>query len=704
VPPRRNPSAQRSTREQCQVTSSQSSPDPLETGPNTILLVEDDPDVSTLIQQLLAEDGYRVLVAASGEEGRQQFDPLVVDLVVLDTMLPGMSGWELCREIKRDQPRPFVPVLMLTARSGLQDRVRGLDAGADDYLTKPFDIDELLAHVRAMLRIRRAEVKLWRHAQELEVLNAVATAVNSSLDLTEILSLAIVRMTETARASVGAIWLNDAGDASYRLVAQTGLTAEQVQALQHDRPIGGTLDNLSPGTPGSHNGHTAAGSWELAAGNGGDPLRPILPRLTSVISLPLTSKAATLGLLALGSERADAFDPALVKLLHTLAATVAVAADNARLYSQTRRIADTDPVTGLFNHRYMQDAIESEIYRSQRTRRPFAIMMMDLDNFKAYNDTFFHQAGDQLLRETATMLTAICRKIDSVGRYGGDEFIILLPETNAEQAKVLAGRIQTTFETLPGRRQTNQVAVGLSVGVAIYPFDSAVRQQLINAADTALYQAKRGGKSRTIVARGSAPIARPADQSSLDHLAGLVRTSSQRTGFEQSHAEQTAHYAGLLAAHIRLPESLVAAVRIAGLLHDVGNIGIPAELLSRPGPLSDEEIEVVRQHVILSEMLIDQVPHIEPVMQAVIHHHERWDGLGYPRGLRGELIPLLGRLLMVADAYAAMRAPRPYRPALTQEEALIELERGAGRQFDPALVSALSAVLREVVARSELTS
>ncbi|MCC6626966.1 MAG: diguanylate cyclase [Chloroflexi bacterium] len=642
-----------------------------------ILLVEDDHDVAELVRQLLAEEGYAVERVATAEEAEALFDAQRLDLIIADTMLPGISGWELCRRLRGQPARPYVPILLLTARSALQDRVRGLEAGADDYLTKPFDIDELLAHVRAMLRIRRVEWRLWRHARELEALNAVATTVNSSLDLRQILSHAVTQVTETAEARVGAVWLTDVESGVLNLVAQVGLTDEEAASLARIRRLRTLARRL----------RRADEPVLLAAGEDDDLLGRAVARLGATLYLPLTSKDLPLGLIALGSDRADAFGPDMVRLLGTLALTVAVAADNARLYAQTRQIADTDPVTGLFNHRYMQDAIEQEIHRSSRSRRPFAVMMMDLDNFKVFNDTYGHPAGDQLLRDWGKTLTAVCRKTDSVGRYGGDEFIVLLPETNAEQAGALADRVSRAASELTQRRG-GAVQVSFSIGIAVYPYDSAVRQELIKAADRALYEAKHQGGGRARVAAGGASIAsRRADEGPLAHLESLVDAADARTGFSRDHAELSARYAALLARALALPEDEQRAVRIAGLLHDVGNIGIPGELLAREGPLTADERAIVQQHVILSEMLIGKVPYLDAVLAAVLHHHERWDGQGYPRGLAGDDIPLLGRLLAIAGAYAAMAAPRPYRPPLSRAAAVAELERSAGSQFDPALVA-----------------
>ncbi|HEX2171318.1 MAG TPA: diguanylate cyclase [Dehalococcoidia bacterium] len=462
--------------------------------PPHILLIEDDPDVLALIEQLLVESGYSVAAVESGERGLALFDPRTVDLILLDAMLPGLNGWEVCQRIKSQPVHPYVPILMLTARAALQDRVRGLEAGADDYLTKPFDIDELLAHVRAMLRIRSAEVRIWQRSQDLEALNAIAGAVNASLDLTEILTLALTRVVTTAGAAVGGIWLAEADGTVFQLAVQTGLSVEQAAHLvqvQRAHPV--VSRALAEGAP-----------IRLPAAEDTALLGQALPPTGTSLYLPLASKGLAVGLLALGSQHAEAFAPALLRLLSTLSVTIAVAVDNARLYAQTRLVADTDPLTGLYNHRYMQDVIENELARADRSHRPFAIMMIDLDRFKSYNDTYGHPAGDRLLHDMAGMLATICRRTDTVGRYGGDEFIILLPETNAAQAQVLGNRIHAAYRALAADRDYDSVGISLSIGIAMYPADGQVRQQLINAADAAMYRAKHQGGGRIAVASTAA--------------------------------------------------------------------------------------------------------------------------------------------------------------------------------------------------------
>jgi diguanylate cyclase (GGDEF)-like protein/putative nucleotidyltransferase with HDIG domain len=381
--------------------------------------------------------------------------------------------------------------------------------------------------------------------------------------------------------------------------------------------------------------------------------------------------------------------------LELLGVQIAATMENARLYAEARQLACSDPLTWLANHRHLQEQLDVELARAARLGQPLAAIMADLNNFKLFNDTYGHPAGDQVLRLVASALRAESRLADVVGRYGGDEFLLLLPGVEAAGAAAFIERVQARVATLtPLLGTASAVPLTFSAGVAVYPHDARTRHDLIALADSALYSSKRGG-GRTVVtaAAHAAPLDLAADNTSFGVVEGLVLAVDAKDDYTMVHSAVVADTAVLLAEELGLSARDCAIVRTAGLLHDVGKISIPDRVLRKPAPLNKDEWSIMRQHVEFGELIIRGVPGLRDILDPVRHHHERWDGGGYPRGLVGESVPLLGRIMILADAYSAMILDRPYRRGLTVEAALAQIRAGAGSQFDPELAELLCCIL-----------
>jgi diguanylate cyclase (GGDEF)-like protein len=387
--------------------------------------------------------------------------------------------------------------------------------------------------------------------------------------------------------------------------------------------------------------------------------------------------------------------PVALRELDELATSFNTMAEN--LEESTNRLehaATTDGLTGLYNHRWLQDALTREVERSVRYGHPLSVLMMDVDGFKLFNDTYGHQAGDDVLRQVADVLRKTSRTGDIVSRYGGDEFVAILPNTDRDGAVSMADRILDSWSR--ERVHTGQgddLPLTVSIGLAACPEDSQHKQELLAYADASLYEAKQVSGSSLRASRGESREVVGYRDTSMGVLDSLVRGIDSKDSYTRQHSQQDADLAVELGSAMGLAQEPLRALRIAGLLHDVGKIGVPDHLLKKPGSLTDEECRMMQEHVVLGKLIIQGVPNLQDVVEAVYTHHERWDGTGYPQGLKDEEIPLLGRVLAVADAYSAMILDRPYRKALSHEEAVAELRRCAGTQLDPELVEPFVSLL-----------
>jgi diguanylate cyclase (GGDEF)-like protein/putative nucleotidyltransferase with HDIG domain len=351
--------------------------------------------------------------------------------------------------------------------------------------------------------------------------------------------------------------------------------------------------------------------------------------------------------------------------------------------------AERDGLTGLYNHRAIHKAVEEVLV--SRPDEPVSVIMLDMDGFKMINDTYGHPAGDEVLRHIAGALKTSCGETAILGRCGGDEFMVLLPNMSGEDAVASVERIKAyisahPFETKDGSR----IPLPLCFGIADTTTAGRAHSSLVAAADAALYDGKRsGGDKITLhmsVPTNDAPL-RPIEGQlgKFDVLDSLVAAIDAKDQYTRRHSEDVTEYATSLVEALGCSTETQNAIRVAGLLHDVGKIGIPASILRKPGKLTDEEYEVMKGHATLSTLIINGLPRLSDILDAVANHHERWDGKGYPRGIAGDEIPLLGRVMAIADAYSAMTTDRPYRSRMPEEDALAEIERHAGTQFDPEL-------------------
>ena len=632
-----------------------------------VLVVDDEPGIIRMLQVTLQRRGFGVLTAGSGREALEIVVREAVDLVLLDIMMPGLDGLEVTRALRARPEEERIPVIILTAKDTVRDKVTGLELGADDYMTKPFNGEELVARIRVQLRLAGMDRAIRRQNRELTSLNAVAVGVGQSLNVGEILEATLSRMAEVEGVAAGGIMVWDPERGVLRLAAERGLSAA-LRAAWHEQPLAaspwaavfrepgpGLLEDPAAAPDpalraegsdayGNHacvaltakgrtlglmhllsqpphrfgadhvrffaaigrqvgmaleNAHlyhhteqqvsqmralyevsssitstlelqeilralierlldllkvdrcvvtlsdVTGTAGEVVMGYDGSKPMPWIhgiqitldrhpevrraletkkalvisealqePLLTAVRSLlvplqvrsmlviPLLTKDKALGVIALSSLReARLFTAGDVEFCQILANQAAIAIENSRLFAETKRLASTDELTGLFNHRQFYLLLGQEVRRALRYGRQLSLILADIDYFKAYNDRYGHLAGDEALRQISRVLKTKSRDVDMVARYGGEEFTIILPETELAQAAVQAERLRVAVEAHRfGSAAEGHLTVSLGVATLIEGMDRP--EQLVHRADQALYEAKASGRNRVCLAPG----------------------------------------------------------------------------------------------------------------------------------------------------------------------------------------------------------
>ena len=398
--------------------------------------------------------------------------------------------------------------------------------------------------------------------------------------------------------------------------------------------------------------------------------------------------------------------------------TVAVRAGGGGLESRLSRainriaesLADThdratiDRLTGVFNRQALLAELFTEVERAARYDRPLCVAFVDIDHFKVVNDSYGHESGDVVLRGVSQVLARNLRASDLVGRYGGEEFMLILTETNVEEGAAIAEKLRLLVERERYDVEGNpSLSVTISIGIVGGLGQQLRMETLVRDADAAMYTAKSLGRNQTYI------FAEPDEESRVPRApissAGRARAielgrgaREAATDFLISTVAQLPHHQGrpsavisaivvAMARSLELSETEIDRIRIAALLHDVGKIAVPNDILDKPAELSTAEWRSVVQHPRIGQVILEQAAAFKDAVPIILHHHERYAGHGYPFGLRAAEIPLGARIVAIADAYTAMTADRPYKRAISHEAALTELRWHAGTQFDPELVT-----------------
>jgi diguanylate cyclase (GGDEF)-like protein len=358
-----------------------------------------------------------------------------------------------------------------------------------------------------------------------------------------------------------------------------------------------------------------------------------------------------------------------------------------------KRLSITDELTGIYNQRFFHDTLAAEIERANKSGGSVGLIVMDIDGFKMFNDIYGHDYGDIVLKGTGALLKAIAATENRfVCRCGGDEFAIILSNTDTQTIEQIAYTFKNSIKEQGNHYYPDNLhdKITLSMGLSEYPHLSNSKDDLISQADMALYHAKNLGKDKIHFYQDVVNYIRKGISSDHQQLIGifkaLLSTISVKDKYTLAHCERVSSYVVIIGELLNLSEKEITILQYAGLLHDIGKIELPKSILNKKEPLTEDEYAQVRMHPVYSENIVEPLENMDQLRDYIRHHHERYDGQGYPDGLTGEQISLGARILCIADSFDAMMSERPYCPSMNQEQAVQELLRCAGTQFDPRIV------------------
>jgi diguanylate cyclase (GGDEF)-like protein len=455
------------------------------------------------------------------------------------------------------------------------------------------------------------------------------------------------------------------------------------------------------------------------------------------VEVPVPYRAATLvplidagnfkaAMCMVSSSRANPFGEKDMKMIADLADRTAAVVAKAELFAQVEKQAVTDPMTGLYNRRYFQEQLAKEIDRFQRFGHAFSFIIVDLDFLKKINDSLGHHHGDDAIKHIANVLKRSVRDVDTVGRFGGEEFVILLPETELSPARLVAERICAAIREKP---IDGVGTVTASLGLATFPYDAQDRDKLFELADQALFLAKHRGRNQVCsvaedlmpsliegnapVLKSSAPI-HPVISSSIlplpqfneslglntiveEGIVGvfgkIIKAVEEKDGYGMERSPRAYEYANRIAQTLRLSKEHADVVSLAAVMSNLGKVAVPEEILRKPGPLTSEEMEQIKRAPSIGAKMLEPAKILYRVSSIIEFYHENWDGSGYPKGLKADEIPLESRIIALVDAYTALTSDRPYRKAFSAQEAMNMLQADSGKRFDPRLVKIFLSLL-----------
>ena len=524
-------------------------------------------------------------------------------------------------------------------------------------------------------------------AQEKDMLlKNFSLAVNKTLNRDEILSLFVDLINEHTSVETAYIFIQNKPNDAYRMEACTDKMRSKATVIEPKSPLIKWLCKHKEGILYTHFKHTTSykSMWEDE--------KQIFELLQAEYIFPILCDDDLIGLVVLAARsNRKPYSFSEIGFLESIASVAQIAIRNANLYETIQEEAHMDSLTNLYNRRYFTDQFE-KIFRRNK-QNTITLIIISFDDFKLYNELYGSNGGDKILRKFSAILKSVIGSRGIIGRYNGKEFCICLPVCSSVEAEAIVREIRRRLNhVLTSAKDSTKTFLTFSASICSYPTGASNSKELLTHANMALYACKKSGKNKTIVySQQHHNTSNSLSYKNMEAIAqeyaptiyALTAAIDAKDHYTFSHSENVSYLATQLAQSIGLNNEHVEMIRQAGLLHDIGKISIPESILAKTSRLTEDEYEIMKNHVENAIAMIRHLPSLDYVIPIAISHHERYDGKGYPRGLSGEDIPVGGRCLAVADAFDAIVSKRPYKEPVSIPEALKEIERNLGKQFDP---------------------
>lgn len=607
-----------------------------------ILVIDDIKDNILTIKAVILKNfpDAIILTAQDGFLGLELCKSTIPDLVILDILMPKKDGFEVCQEIKNTEKLNEIPIVFITAlKDSVKLKVKALTVGGDGFLQKPIQEVELIAQIRAMLKLREAS-KYKEQEKE---------------NLLRLVNEKTYKLSESEKRYKGLVDNLDAGVVIHNndtSVINCNLRAVELLGLKNDGK-GYKADNAC---------------WNFLKPDGNKMEVEEYP--VSIVKATLKPlKKYVLGILKDSKDNITWVNVNAVPRFDTygiLKEVVVSFTDISEVVDKENKLsyaANYDHLTGLINRRLFEQKMDE---LQTNGLYPVTIAVADINGLKLINDAFGHDYGDQMLIKAAQIIKASLPDTDITARTGGDEFGIIMYNTNSEQAEAKIKEIHRNTAGIT----VQAIELSIAIGYMTKSDSEGNIYDISKSAEDLMYRQKL--------------ITIPSMRSNAIHT--ILSTLYEKDEYSESHSRAVSIISERLATMKKLNFSDVSQVKTAGLLHDIGKTIIPSEILKKTGMLTENEFKIMQNHSEIGFRILNSSTELRTISNIVLNHHERWDGSGYPRGIKGEEIPIESRIITIADSFDAMTSNRPYRKAFSVDVAKKEIIDKSGSQFDPSLV------------------